>query len=240
MPFKVSAQILTTDWSIDFSWPTLAELNEDLFPYPWSYGKEFDGTLIGDTDIVPQGFFIGPPPLAPKYSAPMIPPTNVLAKQIIASSDKLLFILHSTGSGKVQEWRLVRVAFNATVSLYTSCLMDGHYLVDFYLPHPLHFVIMWSTSGSGPNIIVTRTLLAQHLQGIPITFGHQRHLMPTLTDTTSSLTASFWTSLTWTLIFLDHSTLLPFTVARVATGFLRALGTSWSPTLICFTTQFHV
>jgi hypothetical protein len=101
MPFKVSAQFLTTDQSLDFSWPTLAKLNEDLFPYPWSFGKEFNANLTGNTEIVSQGFYMGPPPSAPMYSAPTIPPANVLAKPIIASSDQLFFISHSIGLGNV-------------------------------------------------------------------------------------------------------------------------------------------
>ena len=28
------------------------------------------------------------------------------------------------------------MAFDATMSLYSSCVVDGRYLVDFYLPHP--------------------------------------------------------------------------------------------------------
>jgi hypothetical protein len=139
MPLKVSAQFLTTDQSLDFSWPTLAKLNEELFPYPWSFGEEFDANLTSNTESVSQGFYMGPPPLAPKNSAPTIPPANVLTKKIIASSDQLFLISNRIGSGNVQEWCLVQVAFNATVSLYSSCLMDGRYLVDFYLPHPSDF-----------------------------------------------------------------------------------------------------
>jgi hypothetical protein len=77
--------------------------------------------------------------LAPKYFTPTIPLANVLAQQIIASLDKLFFILNSIGSSDVWEWRLVSVAFEATMSLYSSCLVEGHYLVDFYLPHPSNF-----------------------------------------------------------------------------------------------------
>jgi hypothetical protein len=154
-PFKVSAQFLTTDQSLDFSWLTMAKLNEDLFLYPWSFGKEFDANLTSDTEIVSQGFYTGPPPSAPKYSAPTSPPANVLAKQIIASSYQLFFISNPIGSGDVREWRLEQVAFDATVFLYSSCLMDGRYLVDFYLPHP---------SDLRYNAINRRFLLQHHSQ----------------------------------------------------------------------------
>ncbi len=138
-PFKISAQYLTIDKGLDFSWPTLAKLNEDLFPYPWSFGKEFDAHLIGNAATPSPGFYTGPPPLAPEYSSPTMPPATILAQQIIASSDNLSFISNSIGSGDAWEWPLLRVAFDATMSLYPSCLVDGHYLQDFYLPHPSDF-----------------------------------------------------------------------------------------------------
>jgi hypothetical protein len=191
MSFKVSAQFPTTDRSLDFSWPTLAKLNKDLFLYPWSFGKEFDANLTCNMEIVSQGFYVGPPPLEPKYSAPTVPPANVLAKLIIAHLDQLFFILHPIGSGNVQEWSLVQVAFNATESLYSSCLMDSHYLVDFYLPHPLDFHYnainkwFWLQYHSQEDIIGPTSSAYTHY------IGRRRHLRPMLTNTTSSLTASF-------------------------------------------------
>ncbi len=86
--FKISAKYLTTDKALDFSWPTLAKLNKDLFPYPWSFGEEFDAHLIGDTATPSPGFYTGPPPLAPDYSSLTISPATILAQQIIASLDK--------------------------------------------------------------------------------------------------------------------------------------------------------
>jgi hypothetical protein len=135
-PFKVSAQFLTTDRSLGFSWPSLAELNEDFFPYLWSFGKEFDANLTSNTEIVSQGFYMGPPPSAPKYSAPTIPHANVLAKQIIASSDQLYFILNPIVSGNVREWRLMQVAFDATVSIRSTKQDDIYGTSNIILPCP--------------------------------------------------------------------------------------------------------
>jgi hypothetical protein len=50
--------------------------------------------------------------------------------------DRLFFVSHPIGSGDVCEWCLVCVVLEATMSLYSSCLVDGRYLVDFYLSHP--------------------------------------------------------------------------------------------------------
>jgi hypothetical protein len=55
------------------------------------------------------------------------------SQRIISSRDRLFFISHAIGSGDICKWRLVRVAFEATMSLYSSCLVDGRYLVDFYI-----------------------------------------------------------------------------------------------------------
>ncbi len=92
-PFKVATNFATTNDSISFTWPTMAELNEELFPYPWSHNEEFSEVLSGEPSatIVP-GFYTGPPPFAPKCTAPTIPPAAILAQQLIKSSDKLFFI----------------------------------------------------------------------------------------------------------------------------------------------------
>ncbi len=103
---------------------------------------------------------MGPPLSTPTYSAPDIPPANVLAQRIILSRDRLFFISHAIDSGDVSEWHLVCVAFEATKSLYSSCLVDGRYLVDFILPIHLILGTTLSTSGSGFSITVVTTSLA--------------------------------------------------------------------------------
>ncbi len=113
----------------------MAELNKDLFPCHWDLDTNLLAHQDDDKAIPSPGFYTGPPPSTPTYSTPDIPPANVLAQRIIASKDRLFFIPHAIGSGDVRVWHLVRVAFEATMSLYSSCLVDGCYLVDFYLPH---------------------------------------------------------------------------------------------------------
>jgi hypothetical protein len=111
-PFWMSANFLSTNDALTLKLPTLAELNEKLFPYPWSHNKEFNAYHSGDSPSMIPGFYTGPPPSAPNFIAPTIPPSAILAQQIIKSSDKLFFISNSIGSGDTQEWRLVCVAFN--------------------------------------------------------------------------------------------------------------------------------
>jgi hypothetical protein len=70
-----------TSNALEFRWSTLAELNEELCPYPWSHNKEFNQYLSKDDDslcTVP-GFYTDPPPSAPLYIAPTIPPAAILA-----------------------------------------------------------------------------------------------------------------------------------------------------------------
>ncbi len=133
----VSTNFITMSDTLAFRWPTLAELNNELCPYPWSHNEEFNQYLSGNADslnIVP-GFYTGPPPSAPLDATPTIPPAAILAQQIIESSDKLFFIFNSIGAGNVREWRPVRVALEATMASYSSCLDDGQYLVNFYIFH---------------------------------------------------------------------------------------------------------
>jgi hypothetical protein len=111
---------------------------------------------------------MGPPPSMPTYSAPDIPPANILAQRIISSQDRLFFISHAIGSGDIREWHLVGVAFEATMSLYSSFFVDGYYLVDFYIAHPSDFWYnainkrFWFQYHSHNNIIGPTSLAHTH------------------------------------------------------------------------------
>jgi hypothetical protein len=97
----VAANSITTNDAFAFKWPTLAKLNKELFPYPWSHNKEFNAYLSDDSPSTIPGFYTGSPPSAPNFIAPTIPPSAVLPQQIIKSSDILFFISNSIGSGDV-------------------------------------------------------------------------------------------------------------------------------------------
>jgi hypothetical protein len=45
-------------------------------------------------------------------------------------------VSHSIGSNDAREWRLGRVAFQDSMSLYPSCTQDSWYLFEFYICHP--------------------------------------------------------------------------------------------------------
>ncbi len=75
------------------------------------------------------------PPALP--ADPHVPPSiTTLIPQIITSADRLFFVAHKIGLSLSCEWRLVRVAFTESISLYPSALQDGRFLVEFYVPHP--------------------------------------------------------------------------------------------------------
>ena len=133
--------------------------------------EEFNQYLSEDDDslrTVP-GFYTGPPPSAPLYTAPTIPPAAILAQQIVKSSDKLFFISNGIGAGDVREWRLVRIALEAAMASYSSCLVDGRYLVDFYIPHPSDYRYnainqrFWLQYHSRDDILANSTSANTHL-----------------------------------------------------------------------------
>ncbi len=129
-PFWVPSNFLFANTGLEFHRPTLAKLNKDLFLCHWDLDTDLPKHQDDNEAIPSPGFYTGPPPSTPTYT-PDIPPANVLAQHIIASQDRLFFFSHAIGSGDVHEWRLIHVAFEATMSLYLSCLVDEHYLVDF-------------------------------------------------------------------------------------------------------------
>jgi hypothetical protein len=79
---------------------------------------------------------IGPPPATLIYDNPTIPSISTLTTAIIKSSDKLFFISNPIGTNEAREWRLIRIAFQESMSLYPSCLQNGRFLVEFYTCHP--------------------------------------------------------------------------------------------------------
>jgi hypothetical protein len=106
-PFKISANILRTDQVLDFHWPSLSELNDDLFPFPWLSEEERHHYLLGDSILTLPVMYTGPPPSAPMYSTPTIPPLSILTWSIIQSPDKLFFISNSIGNNEARKWQLV-------------------------------------------------------------------------------------------------------------------------------------
>ncbi len=136
LPYKVSARFLTTDQASDFHWPSLSELNDDLLPFPWLSEEECDHYFADNTTKTLQAMCSGPPPSSPEYSTPMIPPLEILTCSIIQSSDKLFFISNRIGLNDAREWRLVRVAFQESMTWYPSCFWDGRFLVEFYFCQP--------------------------------------------------------------------------------------------------------
>jgi hypothetical protein len=137
LPFQVPTGYLDIGVG-DFHWPTLAELNNKLDPFPWRDDEERRLMLSKNDSFCPPVMYTGPPPLPPTMSPHKdTPPTiTTLSPLIISSSDKLFFISSKIGTADCCKWQLVRVAFEDSVALYPSCLQDGCFLVDFYMSHP--------------------------------------------------------------------------------------------------------
>jgi hypothetical protein len=60
-------------------------LNEEVFPDIWALDRDFPYDPDDDRALTLPGFYTGPPPSTPTYSAPNIPPANVLAQRIMIS-----------------------------------------------------------------------------------------------------------------------------------------------------------
>ncbi len=105
--------------------------------------------------------------------------TSTLAPLIISSTDKLFFIAHKIDTADCYEWRLVRVAFRDSVSLYPSCLQDGRFLVKFYMAHP---------TDTHYNAINQRFCLQYRDCNAP-TFGTMDAHLITLSDTSADCAA---------------------------------------------------
>jgi hypothetical protein len=127
----------------DFRWPLLSELNNEIDPFHWSSDDERVRYFAKEPPLITPLIYNEPPP-SPPVAPPLVshhaPSITDLAPLIITSKDKLFFILHEVSAG-CQEWHLVRVALEDSLSLYHACLQDGYFLVKFYIGHPadVHF-----------------------------------------------------------------------------------------------------
>jgi hypothetical protein len=136
-PVKLASNLAITDRCAAFHWPSLSKLNDELAPFPWSSDKEFRHYLQGDSIAKHSVLTMGPPLAAPTHSIPTVPAIHLLTAAIIKSCcDKLFFLSHSIGTNTLCEWRLVRLVFTDSVSLYPSCTLDGRFLFDFYICYP--------------------------------------------------------------------------------------------------------
>jgi hypothetical protein len=143
-PFQIATHFLTKGNYRDFYFPTLAELNKKICPFPWINDKERIWVMSRD-EIEEQPTLYTSPPLSRAVpSPPSAPPISSLVASIINSSDRLFFISHSLGNPTTCKWRLVCVAFSNSTSLSPLCLQDGHFLMEFYTLH--HANIWYNTS----------------------------------------------------------------------------------------------
>ncbi len=139
-PFAFPIQFLQTREELLFKWPTLAKLNNKLFP---NFSRPDIGEILKLDDSVAliPSFYTGPPPSAPTCSNPMLPSANILAQCIINSTDKLFFIFLKIGKSleDICKWWLVSIVLAETMQTFPSCLNNGQYTVDFYISHPSDF-----------------------------------------------------------------------------------------------------
>jgi hypothetical protein len=118
-PLTISTLSLQTSKDVLFKWPTLAKLNDELFP-DLSRINSNEITKSNDLVALAPGIYTGPPPSAPTCLIPATPSANTLTQHIIISADNYFFM-----SGKIsrfvkdiREWRLVCVTLAVTMQSY--------------------------------------------------------------------------------------------------------------------------
>jgi hypothetical protein len=156
-PYCTSEVRTTTNLRIPaerFCWPTLSDLNDELDSALCLWALDGDAKRWREAEAVQDcppvlaaesavelrrglpDLTPGPPPAAPSTSIPIIPSIESLHATMILSEDKLLFISIPIGTNNVQEWRLVQLDYELSVSLSPSCLQTGRYLFKLLIGHP--------------------------------------------------------------------------------------------------------
>ncbi len=127
-PHQVLMNLAVTDSCLAFHWPTLSEMNDKIAPL-CRESKEEHQRYMDENSITPiPAFSSGPPPAAPVHPIPDIPSIQLLVAAIIRSTDHLFFVSCKFGDNDAREWRLARVAFMDSMSLYPSCTLDSRFL----------------------------------------------------------------------------------------------------------------
>jgi hypothetical protein len=135
-PYQVATNLAITNRCQTFHWPSLSELNKEVAPFRWASKDEHQRYLEEPTITPAPAFPMGPPPASPVHPVPAIPSIPLLVAAIIRSTDRLFFVSCKFGANNAREWRLARVAFMDSMSLYPSCTLDGRFLFEFYICHP--------------------------------------------------------------------------------------------------------
>jgi len=135
-PYQVATNLAVTDRCHAFHWPSLSELNDDVAPFRWASKDERQQYYDDPTFTPAPAFPIGLPPAPPTHPIPSIPSIQLLVAAIVRSTDRLFFVSSKFGANDAREWRLARVAFMDSMSLYPSCTLDGRFLFEFYICHP--------------------------------------------------------------------------------------------------------
>ena len=104
--------------------------------FSWANDDKFQQYIHGDSITKLPVLAAGPPPAGPTHSIPKTPSIHLLTAAIINSVDRLFFVAHSIGANNSHEWRLVRIALGDSMLLYSSCMLDGRFLFEFYICHP--------------------------------------------------------------------------------------------------------
>ena len=123
-PYKThTVSFKSTDTTSPIHFPTLAELNSELFE--WEEGKEdrlfSDNSLCSHVEIFSVAVTLSPPqPSEPV--AITIPTLGPLTARLYASSDKLFFIMHRLPGSSAVEWTLVRIDLSASLKGHPSAL----------------------------------------------------------------------------------------------------------------------
>jgi hypothetical protein len=102
-PNCIASHFLTTGNFCDFHFPTLAKLNNEFCLFPCIDDKERQWVMSRDDFEEADILYNGPPPLLATPSPPAKPILTHLVSSILASSNRLFFILHSLGNPAARE-----------------------------------------------------------------------------------------------------------------------------------------
>jgi hypothetical protein len=211
-PFKVAKDILAqTNQCAAFPWPSLSELNDDIAPFPWADDSEYERYMAGD---------------------------SISKILVLTTGPRLFFVSHIIGANDAREWRLARVAFNDSVSIYPSCTLDGRFLFEFHICHPADWCYnavnqhYWIQFHGCEDILHPSLTPDTHL------VCPSKHRMIMQSAITSCLFGNGSTLHTLIHISMVLMNLLLLEAAKAETSYAKRIGTSFGSIPLCSKTPY--
>ena len=144
-PWVTAKAALATTEPIDFRFPTVEELDDEIDSWPESINpfKSTDDNPCSDSDKVGANGHLEPNSIDHTVNFPIQAAIthrsiDILVNEMIKSENKLYFISYCIPNATRREWKLIQINLDLSMKKHSTCLQDGIFLAEFYVFSKAH------------------------------------------------------------------------------------------------------